>query len=100
MRTQCASWQSEKFDDEDKDPNVLPKINKSDMAGMMEAIEENLRSCCGAIKAPLAYVIRKTIIAQTYRDYPLYATLGDKMITRMWNLPADKNMIYNKQSVQ
>ena len=31
------------LEDEYKDPNVLPKINKSDMAGM-ESIEEYLRS--------------------------------------------------------
>ena len=29
--------------DEYKDPDMLPKINKSDMAGMMEAIKEYLR---------------------------------------------------------
>ena len=41
---------------------MLPKINKSDMTGMMESIEEYLRACHDVIKAPLAYIIRKTII--------------------------------------
>ena len=31
--------------DEYKDSNVLPKMNKSDMAGMMESIKEYHRSC-------------------------------------------------------
>ena len=61
-----------------KDPNLLPKINKSDMAGMMETIEEYLRACHGVIKAPLAYFIRKTITAQTNGDYPTYATSDKK----------------------
>ena len=43
------------------DPRVLPKLNKADMAGMMEFIEEYLRSCCGVVRAPLAYIIKKTI---------------------------------------
>ena len=34
-----------KLEDAYKDPDVLPNINKSDMAGMMEAIKEYLRSC-------------------------------------------------------
>ena len=45
---------------------------KSDMAGMMESIKENLRSCHGVMKAHLAYIVRKTIIVQTYGDYPLH----------------------------
>ena len=70
---------------------MLPKINKSDMAGTMEAIEEYLRLCCGVVRAPLAYVIRKTIAVQTYGDYPMYVTLDDEMISRMLHLPSDKN---------
>ena len=66
-----------------KYPSMLPKIDKSDMAGTMESIKEYLRACCGVVKAPLAYIIRKTITAQTYGDYPMYATSDDEMITRM-----------------
>ena len=40
--------------DEYKDPEMLHKINKSDMAGMMEAIKENLRSCHVIVRVPLA----------------------------------------------
>ena len=33
--------------DEYKDPDVLPKANKTDMAGMMEAIKlPSIMSCC------------------------------------------------------
>ena len=39
---------------------VLPKLNKSDVA--MEAIEKYLRLCCGVVRAPLAYFIRKIIV--------------------------------------
>ena len=70
------------------------------MAGMMESIEEYLRSCHGVIRAPLAYVIRKTIIVQVYGDYPKYATPYDKMIARMLHLPPDKNKLHNEQSAQ
>ena len=44
-----------------KDPDVLPKVNKADMAGTMEP-----RLHHGVIRAPLAYIIRKTITGQTY----------------------------------
>ena len=54
-----------------KDPIMLPKINKSNMTGMMEVIKEYLRSCQGVIRAPLVYIIRNTIIVQTYDDYSL-----------------------------
>ena len=43
--------------DEYKDPDVLPKTNKSDMAGMMQSMKEYLRAHCGVVKAPLAYAI-------------------------------------------
>ena len=72
-----------KLQDEYKDSDVLPKINKSDVAGMMEAIEEYFRSCHGVVRAPVAYIIRKTIIVQAYSDYPMYVTPDDKMITKM-----------------
>ena len=87
-----------KFEEEYKDPNVLPKINKSDMAGTIEAIKEYLRLHHQVDWAPLAYVIRKTITVQTYGDYPPYATPDDKMIARMLQLPPDKNKMHNKQS--
>ena len=51
-----------------------PKVNNVDMAGTMEAIEEYLRSQQDVIRVPLCYVTRKTIIVQTYGDYPKYAT--------------------------
>ena len=73
------------------------------MARTMEAIEENLRSCHGAIRAPLAYVIRKNVMAKTYSDYPKYATLDYQIIARMLHLPLDKNKLfleYNVHSVK
>ena len=62
--------------DEYKDPGVLPKVNKADMAGLMEAI----KACHSVMRAPLAYIMRKTIIVETYGDYPKYATPDDKMM--------------------
>ena len=35
-----------KLEDEYVDPNMLPKINKSDIAGMMEAMEKHPRLHC------------------------------------------------------
>ena len=66
-----------------KDPDVLTKINKSDMAGMMESIKEYF----------LAYIKRKTITVQTMDDYPMYTTPDDKMIAKMLNLSPDKNKL-------
>ena len=76
-----------KLENEYKDTNMLSKINKSEMAVMMEAIKEYLRSCHGVIWAPLASIIRKTIKVQTYGDYPMYATPDNEMIMRMLHLP-------------
>ena len=86
-----------KLQHEYKDPNVLPKINKSDMAGMVEAIQEYLRLHGDVVRAPLAYVIRKTITVQTYGDYPMYVTPDDEMITRILHLPSDKNKVHNEK---
>ena len=44
-------------------------------------------------KAPLAYIIRKTITIQAYGDYPTYATPDDEMIARMLHLPPNKNKL-------
>ena len=48
-----------RLENENKDPDMLPNVNKADMAGMKESIKEYLRSCCDVIRAPLAYIIRK-----------------------------------------
>ena len=76
-----AGWK--KLEDEYKVLNVLPNINKSDMAGTMEPIKEYHRSCHGAIRAPLAYIMRKTVTVQTMGDYPMCATPDNKIIARM-----------------
>ena len=67
------AWQK-RLQDEYDDPDMLPKVNKANMAGMMKAIIEYLRSHHGVLRKPLAYVIRKTILVQTYGDYPKCAT--------------------------
>ena len=41
--TVCLLAGQKRLEDEYKDPNILPKINKSDMAVMMESIKEYLR---------------------------------------------------------
>ena len=89
-----------KLKDEYKDPNMLPKIKKSDMTGMMEGTEDYFRLCHGVMWAPLAYVIRKTIAVQTYSDYLTYATPDGEMITRMLNLPLEKNMLLHETATQ
>ena len=63
------------------------------MEGMMETIEEYLRLHHGVIRAPLAYVIRKTMIVQTFGDYSEYATTDGKRIARILQLPQDKNKL-------
>ena len=42
--TVCLLAGKKKLEDDYEDPNVLPKINKLDMAGTMKAIKEYLRS--------------------------------------------------------
>ena len=82
-----------------KNTDMQPKINKSDMAGMMKAIKEYLRSSHGVIRAPLAYIVRKTVILNTCRNYAKCVT-PDEMIARMLHLLPDKNKLNNEQSVQ
>ena len=76
----CLMIGQKKLKDKYKDPNVLPKMNKSDMAGMMEAIKEYIRLCHGIAPSPLANAMWKTIVVQTYGGFPTYATPDDKMI--------------------
>ena len=56
--TVCLLAGQKKLKDEYKDLGMLTKINKSDMAGMMEFIKEYLTSHCTVIRVPLAYIIR------------------------------------------
>ena len=82
--------------DEYNDSDVLPKVNKADMAGIMESIEEYLRSHCNVMRAPLACIIRKARTVQTYGDYPKCLTPDNEMIVRVLNLPPDKNKWHNE----
>ena len=88
-----------KLKDEYKDPNICKNFNKSDMAGMVGSIKEYLRVCLGVIKAPLAYIIRKTITVQNYGYYPTNTTPDDEMITSMLHLPSHKNKLQLESSV-
>ena len=95
----CFLVSQKKLKDEYKDPNVLLKINKSDMVGN-DGVHQRVPQCtCGIIKAPLAYVIRKTITVQTYGDYLRYATPDNEMIARMLHLPSHKNKLQLESSV-
>ena len=76
-----------KLKDDYRDPYMLPKINESDMAEVMEAMEEYIRLHQGVVRAPQAYVIGKTIQGQTYCEYPKYAIPDDEMIASMLHLP-------------
>ena len=84
--------------DEYKDLDVLSKVSKADMAGSMGSIKQYLRSQHDVMRAPIAYVIRMTIIVQTYGDYPNYTISDDNMIARMLHLLPDKNKLHNEQS--
>ena len=55
--TVCLLAGQKRPKDNYKDPDMLPKINKSYMAGTMEAIKEYLRLCYGVVTAPLLMVI-------------------------------------------
>ena len=68
--TVCQLAYQKRLKDEYKDPDVLPKVDMADMIGMMEAIEEYLRSHHFVIRAPFECMARKTIIVQTNGDYP------------------------------
>ena len=45
------------LEDEYKDLHVLPKVNKTDVAGMMESTKEYLWSHHGVLRVPLAYTM-------------------------------------------
>ena len=75
------------LENEYKEPDMLPKINKSDMEGIVEAIKECLKSNHDIEKAQLACIVRKMIIPKTNGNYLLYATSNEKMITKMLHLP-------------
>ena len=98
--TVCLLVGQKKLKDENKDHDMLPKINESDMAGMMEAYKEYLRSYQAVMRAPLAYITRKTILVQIYGDYTKNATPDDEMIVVMLHLPPDKNKLLQEQNVQ
>ena len=78
---------------------MLPKVNKADMRVTMESIKEYLRSCNDFMRAPLAYIFRKTIIVKTYGDYTNFLISDDSMITRMLHLTPD-DKLHDEQSAQ
>ena len=47
---------------------------------MIEGFEEYLRSCHHVIRAPLAYIMMKNTVVETYGDYPKYVTADNKTI--------------------
>ena len=75
---------------------MLPKVNNADVAGMMEAIREYLRSCHCVIRVSLEYIIIKTIIVQTYGDSPKFVTSDNEIITRMLHSTPDKNRLHSE----
>ena len=98
--TMCLMASQKKLKDKYKDPGVLEKINKSDMAGTMETIKGYLKSCHGVIRSPLANVMRKTKTAKVYGDCPVYATPDNEIITRMLHLPPEKNKLLSEKDAQ
>ena len=53
-----------KIEDEYSDSYVLPKVNKVNMTGMIEAIGEYIGSHYGVEKVSLTYTVRKTVDSQ------------------------------------
>ena len=78
---------------------MLPKINKADMTGMVEAIKEYLRSCHDDTGADLANIIIKTILVKTYGDYPKNKTPDGEMYARMLHLPPDRKKYGEKDTI-
>ena len=73
-----AGWK--RLENDYKAPDMLFKVNKADIAGMIEVIKEYLSSHHGVIRTPFAYVINMIIMVY---DYPKCATLDDEMINKM-----------------
>ena len=57
-----------------KDSDLFSKVSKANVVGTMEAIKKYLKSCHGVKRAPLAYIIRKTITVKTSWAYPPFLT--------------------------
>ena len=96
----CLLAGQKRLKDKYKDQDMLPKVNKAVMAGTLEAIEDYLRSCHDVVRAPLAYIIRKTITVQTCDNYPKYVTNDEEMITRMLHPPPEKNKLHREMLSQ
>ena len=97
----CLQEGQKRFKDSYNDPDMLCKVNKADIAGMMESMEEYLRSYCGVVRKAHEYIIRKTWIVHVYGDYPKDATPPeDEMIARISHLSPNKNKLHDKQSAQ
>ena len=92
--TVCLLTGQKRLKNEYKDPDVLPKVNKADVIGTMEAINEYLRLCHAIVRTPLAYIITKTIIVQTLGNYPKYITPDNEMIARMTHPPLDEKKLH------
>ena len=93
------AWQK-KLKDEYEESNMLPKINKSKMARTTEAMKVYVRSCQGVMRTPLAYIVRKTKIVETYGDYDKYKTTENEMIARVIHLPPDRKKLIPEKDAQ
>ena len=89
-----------RFHDACTDPDILPDVNNAKMAGTMKVIKEYLHSCHGIMRAPFAYVIRKTTIVQTCGDYPKCVSPDDEIFARMLHLPPENNKLYGEKIAQ
>ena len=74
-------------------------LNTTNVAEIIEAINEYIRSCCGVKRVHLAHIIQRTIIFETCATYPEYATPDGKMIARMLHLPMKQNILCKEKMV-
>ena len=86
--TVCLLAGQKRLEDDCKDPGMVPKVNKADMAGTVVAIKEYLRLYYGIMRAPHSYMKTKTV--QTYGDYPRYVTPDVMIIVGMLHFSPDR----------
>ena len=77
-----------RLEDDSNDPYMLPEVNKVDIAELIKAVKENLRSNCGVVRI------------LNYGDYHMSVTAYYDVIARILHLTQDMNKLLLEQSMQ